>query len=135
MLCLKRRSGNRKIVAKKLNTPKYNKVVLRSAFLFILAGLAEIGGGYLVWLHLREGRSIWIGVLGAIVLIFYGIIPTLQPTGFDFGRVYATYGGLFVVLSLLWGWIIDQRRPDLPSIVGALIALVGALIIAYWPRG
>jgi len=25
--------------------------------LFILAGLAEIGGGYVVWLWLREGKS------------------------------------------------------------------------------
>jgi len=28
----------------------------RSILLFVLAALAEIGGGYLVWLWLREGR-------------------------------------------------------------------------------
>jgi len=48
--------------------------------LFLLAGLCEIGGGYLVWLWLREGRSVWLGLIGGIVLVLYGVIPTLQPT-------------------------------------------------------
>ena len=49
-----------------------------SIFLFFLAGLAEIGGGYLVWHWLREGRNIRLGLIGGIILVFYGIIPTLQ---------------------------------------------------------
>jgi hypothetical protein len=32
--------------------------VLKSLLLFVLAGICEIGGGYLVWLWLREGKSI-----------------------------------------------------------------------------
>ncbi|GEM45595.1 hypothetical protein [Deinococcus cellulosilyticus] len=52
----------------------------------------------------------------------------------DFGRVYAAYGGLFIVLSLLWGWIVEGESPDAPSMVGALIALIGAAVIIYWPR-
>jgi small multidrug resistance family-3 protein len=28
-------------------------------------------------------------------------VPTYQPA--HFGRVYAAYGGIFVVLSILWG--------------------------------
>jgi len=56
--------------------------------LFVIAGLAEIGGGYLVWLWLREGKPYWYGLLGSGILVLYGVIPTLQnfPT---FGRVYA----------------------------------------------
>ena len=30
----------------------------KSLFYFVLAGLCEIGGGYLVWLWLREGKNI-----------------------------------------------------------------------------
>jgi small multidrug resistance family-3 protein len=67
---------------------------------FLAAGLCEIGGGYLIWVWLREGKSVWLAVLGAVVLVLYGIIPTLQPA--HFGRVYAAYGSVFVVLSLLW---------------------------------
>ncbi|MEJ7448152.1 hypothetical protein WL543_12315, partial [Staphylococcus epidermidis] len=30
-----------------------------SFLIFILAGLCEIGGGYLIWLWLREGQPSW----------------------------------------------------------------------------
>jgi small multidrug resistance family-3 protein len=100
--------------------------------LFILAGLFEIGGGYLVWLWLREGRSLWVAVAGAVVLILYGIVPTFQPQ--NFGRVYAAYGGVFVVLSILWGWKIDKIIPDRYDLVGGAICLLGVLVIMYWPR-
>ena len=106
--------------------------VARSLSLFVLAGLCEIGGGYLVWLWLREGKGLLIGVLGAVVLILYGIIPTFQPS--HFGRVYAAYGGIFVVLSITWGWLIAQEVPDLFDLLGGAICLIGVFIIMYWPR-
>ena len=106
--------------------------VLRSVLLFLLAGLAEIGGGWLVWQWLREGRGIWLGVLGGIILIAYGIIPTWQ-TEPAFGRVYAAYGGVFIVLSIFWGWKIDGWQPDRYDLLGAAIALVGVAII-MWGR-
>jgi len=49
-------------------------------------------------------------------------------------RIYATYGGIFVVMSLLWGWIFDKIPPDFYDIIGALIILIGVSIIYYWPR-
>ena len=107
----------------------------RSASLFLIAGLCEIGGGYLVWLWLREDRSIWFGLIGGIVLMLYGIIPTLQPAVFNFGRVYAAYGGVFIVLSLLWGWQVDHKTPDTFDLIGAFICMVGVTVIMYWPRG
>lgn len=109
-------------------------IIARSVLLFALAGFAETGGGYLMWLWLREGRPLWIGIVGAVVVILYGVIPTLQPPVMDFERVYAAYGGAFIVLSLLWGWMVDGVRPDQPSIWGAVLALIGAAIIAFWPR-
>ncbi|MCB2313798.1 YnfA family protein [Clostridium tagluense] len=108
---------------------------IRSMFYFILAGVFEIGGGYLIWLWMREGKSILYGVIGAIALILYGIIPTLQPPSANFGRVYATYGGIFIVLSILWGWKIDNMLPDKFDLIGGVIALVGVTIIMYAPRG
>ncbi|MDF1554856.1 MAG: YnfA family protein [Deferrisomatales bacterium] len=108
--------------------------LLRTSILFFLAGLAEIGGGYLVWLWLRNGRSAWMGLLGGLVLILYGIIPTLQHFP-HFGRVYAAYGGVFVVLSVLWGWGVDGVRPDRFDVLGSLICLAGVGVILYGPRG
>lgn len=109
-------------------------VLLKSLFYFIIVGIFEIGGGYLVWLWLREGKNIWYGVIGLIVLILYGIIPTLQPLNANFGRVYATYGGIFIVLSILWGWKIDNILPDKFDLIGAGLALIGVMIIMYAPR-
>jgi len=105
----------------------------KSVFYFVIAGCCEIGGGYLVWLWRREGKSFGFAVLGAVALVLYGIVPTLQPA--HFGRVYAAYGGIFIGLSLLWGWQIDRIRPDRFDLIGSLIALVGVLVIMYWPRG
>lgn len=100
--------------------------------LFVLAGIFEIGGGYLFWLWIRENREIIFALVGAIVLFIYGIIPTFQPSHFH--RIYATYGGIFVVMSLIWGWVFDGTAPDVYDIIGSLIILAGVTIIYYWPR-
>jgi small multidrug resistance family-3 protein len=98
----------------------------------LIAGLCEIGGGYSIWLWLKEGKSIWLGALGILLLVIYGVIPTLQPA--NFGRVYAAYGGIFIILSLLWGWQVDKVVPDKFDILGGWIALLGVLVIMYAPR-
>lgn len=100
--------------------------------LFLLAALAEIGGGYLVWLWIRQKKKLIFGIIGGIVLFTYGVIPTLQPA--DFGRVYAAYGGFFIISSILWGILIDKKKPDRYEIIGSLVAVVGASIIFYAPR-
>ena len=51
---------------------------VKSIIYFVLAGLCEIGGGYLVWLWLREGKPVRYAFVGAIVLVLYGIISTLN---------------------------------------------------------
>lgn len=106
--------------------------IAKSLFYFIVADFFEIGGGYLVWLALKEDKGPWYLVAGAVVLFLYGIIPTLQEA--SFGRVYAAYGGIFIVLSILWGWQVDKVVPDMADLVGGAIALVGVLIIMYYPR-
>lgn len=108
-------------------------MVARSLVYFLTAGLCEIGGGYLIWLWLRAGKSPWLAALGAAVLFLYGVIPTFQPA--HFGRVYAAYGGVFVALSILWGWRVDGVVPDRYDLIGGLIALAGVGVIMFVPRG
>lgn len=107
--------------------------MLKNILLFILAGVAEIGGGYLVWLWLREGKPLAYGMIGGFILILYGVIPTLQsfPT---FGRVYAAYGGIFIALALLWGWWIDGQTPDRYDWIGAAICIIGESVMLWAPR-
>lgn len=102
---------------------------MRSSVLFLMAGLLEIGGGYLVWLWLRQGQSLWLGLCGFLALALYGIVPVFQPVQHSFGRVYAAYGAVFIVLSLLWGWGVDGQRPDLRDAAGASLALAGILVM------
>lgn len=102
---------------------------IRAMLLFVLAGLCEIGGGYLIWLWLRSGKPFWVGIVGALIMVFYGIVATRQE--FSFGKTYAAYGGVFIVMALLWGWIADRRFPDLGEWVGAAICLVGVFVMVY----
>jgi small multidrug resistance family-3 protein len=106
--------------------------LLKSFALFILAGLCEIGGGYLIWLCLKDGKSWWYGALGGLILVLYGIVATWQTA--NFGRVYAAYGGIFIIMALLWAWKFDGFKPDKYDVIGAIIALIGAGIIIYFPR-
>jgi small multidrug resistance family-3 protein len=106
---------------------------MRATALFVLAGLLEIGGGYLVWLWLRRDMSPWLGVLGVALLALYGVIPTLQAAQHPFGRIYAAYGAVFIVLSALWGTWVDRKPLDGRDWIGAAICLVGATVM-MWPR-
>jgi small multidrug resistance family-3 protein len=106
--------------------------VVYSLALFVLAGVCEIGGGYLIWQWWRSGANWGVGALGALVLFLYGIVPTYQPA--HFGRVYAAYGGIFVVLSVLWGWGADRIAPDRYDLLGSGLCLIGVGVIMYWPR-
>lgn len=63
----------------------------------------------------------------------YGFIPCFQPTS-NFGRLYAVYGGFFVVMSYGWGWALDGVKPDVGDYVGAAIAITGVAIAFFWPR-
>jgi small multidrug resistance family-3 protein len=106
---------------------------LRSLLLFAVAAVAEIGGAWLVWQGVREGRGALAIVLGGLALIAYGFVATFQPDS-HFGRILAAYGGVFVVGSLAWGYVFDGFRPDRYDLTGAAICLLGVVIIMYAPR-
>ena len=108
------------------------EVIITTLGIFFLAALLEIGGGYLVWKWLREHKGKIFGLIGGLVLFIYGIIPTLQPA--EFGRVYATYGGIFVVMSIIWGYWVDKKKPDRFEIIGSIVVLIGVAVIFYFPR-
>ncbi len=104
----------------------------RSIIFFILAGLCEIGGGYMVWNAIKEKSPAWVGILGGLLLALYGVVAAHQPEGF--GRTYAAYGGIFVIMALTWGWLVDKAKPDWYDIIGAAIILIGTIIIFYAPH-
>jgi len=107
--------------------------IIKSLGIFLLAGLCEIGGGYLMWIWLKNDKPWWYGLIGALILVAYGVVATWQEV--NFARTYATYGGIFIVMSILWAMKFDDYSPDRFDIIGAVVALIGVGIICYAPRG
>lgn len=114
---------------------QYNALsIIYSLFLFLLAGICEVGGGYLIWIGIREHRRPEVLVpIGSIILVVYGFIPTLQPIQ-SFGRIFAIYGGFFILLSYIWAVLFDNFKVDKGDIIGTAIAIAGVCVCWFWPR-
>ncbi len=111
----------------------WTMTVLKSITLFILAAAAEIGGAWLIWQAIREGKAWWWAGLGVVALGIYGFFAAFQPEA-HFGRVLAAYGGVFIAGSLAWGMLVDGFRPDRWDVIGALVCMVGVAVIMFAPR-
>ena len=90
-----------------------------------------------MWSAVRGNNGVkkpwWFAIIGACILISYGFAFTLQPTD-TFGRIYAVYGGFFILMSFFFGWMLDGDRPDIGDLVGSAIAMVGVAVVMLWPR-
>jgi small multidrug resistance family-3 protein len=107
--------------------------VFYSILLFLIAGICEIAGGYLIWLWVKDSRHWWMGLAGGALLVLYGIVATLQ-IAISFSRVYAAYGGIFIAMSIYWGYKIDGVVPDKYDLIGGAICLIGVCVIMFAPR-
>ena len=101
--------------------------IFKPAIIFVGSGVCEIFGGFLVWAWLKESKPLYYGLVGFCFLILYGYVATLQKAGF--ARTYATYGGVFIVMSLGWGWFHYKITPNKWEILGTIISIIGAIII------
>jgi small multidrug resistance family-3 protein len=105
---------------------------IKTVGLFIITALAEIIGCYLPYLWLREGKTIWLLVPGALSLAIFAWLLPLHPTAA--GRVYAAYGGVYIFMAIMWLWAVDGIRPTVWDLVGAAVTLIGMSIIMFAPR-
>jgi small multidrug resistance family-3 protein len=67
-------------------------------------------------------------VLGVVCLIAFAFALTRVDSAFA-GRAYAAYGGIYIAASLMWLWLIEGQAPTRTDLVGAALAIVGAVII------
>lgn len=102
-------------------------MLLKTSFLFFITALAEIIGCFLPWLWLKKGASVWLLFPAALSLALFVWLLTLHPAAS--GRVYAAYGGVYVLTALLWLRVVDGVRLSVWDWSGALIALSGMVII------
>jgi small multidrug resistance family-3 protein len=97
------------------------------------AALAEIAGCYAFWAWLRLGKSVAWVVPGVVCLVIFAWLLTLVEVEAA-GRAYAAYGGVYILSSLVWLWLVEGSRPDQWDMGGALLCLIGAGLIVFAPR-
>jgi small multidrug resistance family-3 protein len=107
---------------------------MTTAFAYVLAAVAEIAGCFAFWAWLRLGKSIYWLAPGVLSLVVFAYLLA-QVAVAAAGRAYAAYGGVYIVASLSWLWAVEGVRPDRWDTIGALVALLGAVIIIGGPRG
>lgn len=96
--------------------------------IFALAAFFEIAGCFAFWLWVRRGAAPYVVVLGIASLIGFALLLSRVDSAFA-GRAYAAYGGIYIAASLAWLWAAEGQRPTLPDLVGAALAITGALVI------
>ncbi|ARU93351.1 YnfA family protein [Tatumella citrea] len=106
-------------------------LLLKTGLLFILTAVAEIAGCWFPYLVLREHKSHWLLLPGALCLIIFAWLLTLNPAAA--GRTYAAYGGVYICVALAWLRIVEGISLTRWDIAGGVVALAGMLIIVCQP--
>lgn len=106
-------------------------LLCKTSALFMLTAVAEIVGCYLPCLWLKKAGSPWLLLPAALSLALFAWLLTLHPTAS--GRVYAAYGGVYIVVALLWLHWVEGVTLQMTDWLGAGIALIGmAVIVSGW---
>ncbi|MCW1918439.1 hypothetical protein NX862_06725 [Rhodobacter sp. KR11] len=95
--------------------------------LYALAALAEIAGCFAVWSWWRGASALWL-IPGAAALAVFAFALALTPPSHA-GKSYAAYGGVYIAASLVWLWLVEGAVPTARDLIGAGLALLGALVI------
>lgn len=106
-------------------------MTLKIIGLFALTALAEIAGCYFPYLWLKKQGSVWLLLPAAASLVVFVWLLTLHPE--SSGRIYASYGGIYVVTALIWLRVVDGVPLSVSDWTGAAVVLAGAgIIISGW---
>jgi drug/metabolite transporter superfamily protein YnfA len=92
----------------------------------LVAATCEVGGDAMIRSGLR-GRGGLLVALGVVTLGVYGVVVNLLPI--DFGKLLATYVGLFALVSVVFGRVLFREAVPLSTWVGLLLILAGSAII------
>ena len=95
---------------------------------FVLAAILEIAGCFAFWVWVRRDAVSWVVVLGIASLVAFALVLTRIDSAFA-GRAYAAYGGIYIASSLAWLWVVERQVPTRADVLGAALAIVGALVI------
>lgn len=104
-----------------------------TGLLYAVAALAEIAGCFSFWAWMKLGRSAWWIAPGMVSLALFAFLLTRVDSDAA-GRAFAAYGGVYIVASLLWLWMVEHRAPDRWDVTGATMCIIGASVILLGPR-
>ena len=96
--------------------------------IFFLAAFFEILGCFTFWLYFRLERTPWWIALGVVSLILFAYVLTKIDVE-NAGRVYAIYGGIYIIASLIWLVLVEKESFNRWDVIGASLAMLGAFII------
>jgi small multidrug resistance family-3 protein len=83
---------------------------------------------------MRMGKPIWWMAPGLASLALFAWLLALVPSEVA-GRTFAAYGGIYILASLIWLWLVEGRAPDRWDMSGAAVCLLGTSLILFGPRG
>ncbi|MBW4445936.1 MAG: YnfA family protein [Spirirestis rafaelensis WJT71-NPBG6] len=106
---------------------------MQTFILFIVAALGEISGCYAFWATFRLGKSVFLIIPGILALIIFAFTLTKIDAS-NAGRVYAAYGGIYILSSLVWLWLVEGVKPDYYDLLGVIICLTGTVVILFSPH-
>lgn len=106
--------------------------LLNTTLLFLVTAIFEILGCYCIYAWLRIGKTPWLILPASVSLGLFAWLLTFHPS--HAGRVYASYGGVYVFVSVLWLWLVEKQTPDTWDLIGSGLALIGMGIIAFGPH-
>lgn len=96
--------------------------------IFFLTAFFEIFGCFAFWLYFRLDKTPWHIAIGIVSLILFAYALTKIDVE-NTGRVYAIYGGIYIISSLLWLVFVEKESFNRWDIIGSSLALAGAFII------
>lgn len=115
------------------NRNRTDQTYMKAYLLFAVAALAEIAGCFAFWAWWRLDKPAWWLAPGMVSLALFAAVLALVPSEAA-GRTYAAYGGIYIVASILWLWLVEGRLPDRWDVTGGLVCLAGATLILFGPR-
>lgn len=107
-------------------------IFIKTFLLFFVTAFFEILGCYLPLLIFKENKSYWLLLPTILSLSLFSYLLTLHPNAS--GRVYASYGGVYILTALLWLYFVDKISLSKYDLIGSFIAILGMFIIMFQPK-
>lgn len=112
--------------------PSFSLQTLGTIGLFFVTALAEILGCYFPYLILNQGKSAWLWLPTVVALMIFVYLLSLHPQAS--GRIYAMYGGIYIVSALIWLRVVDGIAWSAWDMIGGAVVLLGVFIIICQPN-